>query len=251
MKTLLIDGDAIAYILGWKFREYVSGDEHLMEYSVDQFIASMLQLHDATHYIGALGTNPTFRHQLYRFAPYKGTRKEPDDWVRKWKPLVNARLVNHWQFTSIDYLEADDIVAWSSTRKDLGEIVICSPDKDLNQMPGMLYNYQTGEMRQISPEEAKESFQMQMLTGDTTDNIKGIPGLGPVKARKKLDESGVTLLQLYVDYFGQYYGQIIYTETLGTVQLLQPGHDYESYFDRYLDAIQPVEYNLNSSVFEA
>ena len=249
MHTLLIDGDAIAYILGWKLRGEDS--ESLMEYSVDQFITSMLQLHDATHYVGALGTNPTFRHQVYRYAPYKGTRKDPDEDIKRWKPLINARLRNHWEFTSIDYLEADDIVAWCSTRKDLGTTVICSPDKDLCQMPGMLYNYQTGELREVSKDEALENFQMQMLTGDVTDNIKGIPGLGAVKARKKLEQPGVSLLQLYVDYFGQYYGAIIYAETLSTVQLLQPGHSHESFFDRYLDAVQPVEFHGNSSVFEA
>ena len=249
MKTLLIDGDAIAYILGWKLRDEAS--EMLMEYSVDQFILSMLHLHDATHYIGALGVNPTFRHQVYRYAPYKGTRKDPDEWIIKWKPIVNKRLRDHWEFTSIEFLEADDIVAWCSTRQDLGTTVICSPDKDLEQMPGMLYNYQKGEMVEISKEEALYNFRMQMLTGDVTDNIKGIPGLGPVKARKKLEQDNVSLLELYVDYFGQYYGAIIYSETLAAVQLLQPGHSYESFFDQYLDAIQPVEFKLNSSVFGA
>jgi CRISPR/Cas system CSM-associated protein Csm3 (group 7 of RAMP superfamily) len=64
MRTALIDGDSIAYILGWKFKD--SEDENLMQYSVDNFVKSTLILLEASHYIGALSSKPTFRDQVYK-----------------------------------------------------------------------------------------------------------------------------------------------------------------------------------------
>jgi 5'-3' exonuclease len=140
----------------------------------------------------------------------------------------------------VDYLEADDIVGYLAYKPEFGECIICSPDKDLKQIPGTLYDYKKGEMMIITPEAAEDHFKMQMLCGDATDNIKGVPGLGPVKARAKLSE-GKSVYDLYVDYFGTHYGAIIYAETLATVQVIQPGHSHESFFNRRLDFITPIE----------
>jgi hypothetical protein len=45
---------------------------------------------------------------------------------------------------------------------------------------------------------------------------------------------------MYVDYFGTHYGTIIYEETLATVQVMCPGHSYESFFAPVLDRISPI-----------
>jgi hypothetical protein len=237
MRTALIDGDSIAYILGWKFKD--SDDKNLMQYSVDNFIKSTLILLEASHYIGALSSKPVFRDQVYKFAKYKGTRGQDDPRIALWKPFVNHHLRNEWKFTALDKLEADDIVGYHSFNEGLGERIVCSPDKDLRQLPGELYNYATGVKEEISPTEAQFNFDMQMLCGDTVDNIKGIPGYGPVKANKQLS-AGRKVYDLYAEHFGNYYGPIVYEETLATVMVLRPGHTYESYFDRALRTIEPV-----------
>lgn len=245
MTTALIDGDAIAYILGWRLRiNDPATDEMFMQSLVDSFMRTTMELLDATHYVGALSTSPTFRHDVYKYAKYKGHRKPDVEAIAAWKPLINAHLMREWQFCSIDFLEADDIVSWMAFKQELGERIICSPDKDLAQIPGKLYNYQKGEMSVISSEQAEHNFKMQLITGDVTDNIKGVPGLGEKKAEAKLKE-GVRPEDLYRDYFGDYYGTRIYAETLCTVQLLRPGHPYETYFDRRLDAITPIEFQSN------
>lgn len=232
MRTALIDGDSIAYILGWNFRD-MRDDENLMQYSIDNFMRSMFALLEVSHYIGALSSTPTFRHDVYRFAKYKGTRGEDHEALAHWKPIINKHLREHWKFISIPNLEADDIVGYHRYNEELGETIICSPDKDLAQLPGKLYNYQTGVMETIDEETAAANHTTLMVCGDDTDNIKGIPGLGPKKLAEKL-AAGKTVYQMYTDYFGKYYGTIIYEETLATVSVMHPNHSYVSYFEMHL-----------------
>jgi 5'-3' exonuclease len=156
-------------------------------------------------------------------------------------------LRTEWKFLSLQNLEADDIVGYHAFNEKLGQPVVCSPDKDLRQLPCDLYNYSTGLRESLTIAEAQHNFDMQMLCGDVTDNIKGIPGYGPVKATKALKE-GRKVYDLYMEHFGNYYGSIIYEETLATVMVLQPGHTYEGYFDHALKAIEPIACNFEPDI---
>ena len=60
--------------------------------------------------------------------------------------------------------------------------IIATQDKDLNMIPGAHYNFTKKDGRFIYEAEADAFFYTQLLTGDTTDNIQGVPGLGPKKA---------------------------------------------------------------------
>jgi hypothetical protein len=246
MRTALIDGDSIAYILGWNFRDMLD-DENLMQYSIDNFVKSIFEVLEATHYIGALSSNPTFRHDVYRYAKYKGTRGQEHDAIKRWKPFINNHLREDWGFVSIKALEADDIVGYHSYNDALGERIVCSPDKDLAQLPGKLYNYQTGVMTTIDNQSAEENHRVLMVCGDITDNIKGIPGLGPAKLKKK---DGMSVYDMYVEYFGTYYGTIIHEETLATVTVMRPGHTYESFFEQQLSKLVALEVPGEKDSFE-
>jgi 5'-3' exonuclease len=59
-----------------------------------------------------------------------------------------------------------------------------SIDKDLLQVPGMHYNWVRDEKILVTPEVGLRKLYQQVLTGDGTDNIPGIYGIGDVKARK-------------------------------------------------------------------
>ena len=77
--------------------------------------------------------------------------------------------------------------------------------------------------------EAKYNWCMQMLMGDSADNIAGIPGMGEKKAAellKSVDEImwGTTVKRAYEKHFGPYYGPIIYAETEATVTMMTPEH---------------------------
>jgi hypothetical protein len=73
--------------------------------------------------------------------------------------------------------------------------IVCSLDKDLNMIPGLHYSWpinrggkeiRPGRIYEIDEEAGMRCFYTQILTGDTSDNVKGIDGIGPVKAEKLL-----------------------------------------------------------------
>ena len=73
--------------------------------------------------------------------------------------------------------------------KEEAKTIICSIDKDLRNTPGWHYNWNKDEKPVwVSEEEATYNFYKQLLTGDRVDNIQGIPGIGPKKAEKILEE---------------------------------------------------------------
>jgi DNA polymerase-1 len=89
-----------------------------------------------------------------------------------------------------DKLEADDLVGqhMSETyvRKDAPFYYIgVSEDKDLLGVPGAIFNpAKDAIVQHTTLEEAITFFYTQVLTGDTSDGYKGVPGVGLVKAAK-------------------------------------------------------------------
>jgi 5'-3' exonuclease len=78
--------------------------------------------------------------------------------------------------------------------------IVVSIDKDMLQIPGWLWNpMQDKEPREITKQTADLTFYTQVLTGDTSDGYKGLPGCGPVKAKRILDGvgAGVTDVDLW------------------------------------------------------
>jgi DNA polymerase-1 len=68
-----------------------------------------------------------------------------------------------------------------------GKYIICSIDKDMMQIPGRHYNWNTQRRTMQTVNEANYFFYRQILTGDPGDGYTGIPGCGPVKADKILE----------------------------------------------------------------
>lgn len=94
--------------------------------------------------------------------------------------------------------EADDLIAMAATAmaKVYQEYVVVSIDKDLKQIPGRHYNFVTGVETEVSSEEADRNFYQQLLTGDDTDGIIGLRGVGP-KTAEKLLKNNVHPFQMY------------------------------------------------------
>lgn len=125
-----------------------------------------------------------FRKDVY--PAYKGSRK-----TRKpiaYKPFVDW-IKHRYPHYELPKLEADDVMGIMSTEQP-GEWIIVTIDKDLNQIPGKVYNWSTQTLHDISIEEADNFFYVQCLTGDITDNYPGLKGTGPVGAIKLLDAKG-------------------------------------------------------------
>lgn len=118
---------------------------------------------------------------------YKGHRN------RK-KPCGYTRAINwlreEYQVETIDHLEADDVLGIYSTNEP-GKHIICSPDKDMKQIPGLLYAL-NDEVQEISKEEGDQWHLVQTLSGDQTDGYAGVPGIGIKKAEALFNTDGWT-----------------------------------------------------------
>ena len=115
---------------------------------------------------------------------YKGhrNRKKPCGYKR----VIN-KLKEEYNVVVIPTLEADDALGIYAT-KESGHI-ICSPDKDMRQIPGELYDF-TQEVSTITPEMGKRWHLIQAMAGDQTDGYAGVPGIGIKRAAALLDEHG-------------------------------------------------------------
>ena len=86
------------------------------------------------------------------------------------------------------HLEADDVMGILSTEPHDGQRIIVSEDKDMQTVPGWLFNPRKDKKPRLITEEQAERFLLwQTLTGDTTDGYPGCPGVGPKMADQVLD----------------------------------------------------------------
>ena len=114
---------------------------------------------------------------------YKGhrNRKKPCGYKR----VIN-RLKDDYRVIIKPTLEADDALGIFAT-KFPGQC-IASPDKDMRQIPGLLYDLK--EFTYITPEEGARWHLVQSLAGDQTDGYSGCPGQGVKRATTLFEEKG-------------------------------------------------------------
>lgn len=117
---------------------------------------------------------------------YKGhrNRKKPCGYRR----VIN-KLKEEYHVVVMPELEADDAIGIYAT-KEQGHI-ICSPDKDMRQIPGDLYDLSDGVIT-ITKEEGERWHYLQTLAGDQTDGYSGVPGFGIKRAETFFKEHGYT-----------------------------------------------------------
>ena len=104
---------------------------------------------------------------------------------------MKKHLRNEWGAELTKELEADDLIGMRATSPVSELDVIVSIDKDFKSIPCDLYNPDKSDLgiQKITEEEADYYFMFQTLVGDTTDNYRGCPGVGPVKADNILSGS--------------------------------------------------------------
>lgn len=148
---------------------------------------------------------PTFRHEMY--PDYKAHRSEPDEEMLEqlpyFEPMIKAFGISGLR---VDGVEADDIIATLvNQHRGNAKITIVSSDKDLMQLLGdNVYMLDTMKSKTMDPDSVMEKFgvtpdkviEVQALIGDSSDNIPGVPGVGPKTADKLINEFG-SLENLY------------------------------------------------------
>lgn len=182
MNLTLIDADSLVWTTGYKYRDntYPTFAFH----SLDSWVHDILEVTQATHYLGFLGGTRCHRYQIATTKPYKGSRPPKPEWFLHWGPILTDHLKEQWGFHIVDGVEADDACGIGLSL--FPGAVVASPDKDLKQLPGTHYNFNTKDHCQVSPEDGARNFWTQMVVGDTSDNISGLPMKGPAYAKKLL-----------------------------------------------------------------
>lgn len=98
---------------------------------------------------------------------------------------------------SIDYIEADDIIAYIAQNLLKNEVIIASSDEDFLQLVNNRISVWSPNKKKLyTPSKILEDYGVsspnfllyRMLTGDKSDNLKGIQGLGPKKIPKLIPE---------------------------------------------------------------
>jgi DNA polymerase-1 len=114
---------------------------------------------------------------------YKGhrNRKKPCGYKR----VIN-KLKTEFEVIVMPELEADDAMGIYATQNP-GNIII-SPDKDMKQIPGQLYNLD--EKFTITKREGATWHLIQTLAGDQTDGYGGVPGIGVKRAEVLFNKEG-------------------------------------------------------------
>jgi DNA polymerase-1 len=143
---------------------------------------------------------PVFRHRIY--PKYKANRPPmPDDLVPQ-VPYIH-KIVDAYNILSMKHedKEADDLIA-SAARRLAGDdcrVVVVSGDKDLLQLVSEhVILWDPMNDRLMDEKAVQEKYGVRpvqlldylALTGDSADNIPGVPGIGPKTAQKLISAYG-------------------------------------------------------------
>ena len=188
---LLIDADFIVYKSCAAVETEVDfGDDVILVTSnfSDALAATNRELTKIKNKLGAFSEmilffsdSINFRKQILE--SYKGhrNRKKPCGYKR----VINA-LRKEYKVIIKPSLEADDAMGVYSTKYP-GNCIV-SPDKDMRQIPGQLYNLD--EVFTVSKEDGAKWHLIQALAGDQTDGYSGVPGIGVKRATSLFEEDG-------------------------------------------------------------
>lgn len=145
-------------------------------------------------------SSKTFRNDLY--PEYKANRSEPpEDLVPQFGLIREATRAFDLPCIELQGFEADDLIAtYARLASEAGaETTIISSDKDLMQLvTDQVTMYDPMKDREIRIPEVIEKWgvppekmiDLQALTGDSVDNVPGVPGIGPKTAAQLLEEYG-------------------------------------------------------------
>jgi len=164
-------------------------------------IARLRDLHErvlretnATSHVLYIGGTSNFRKDICPV--YKAHRKD------KSSPLylneLKEYMICELGAKVTDGYEADDAIGIEHSRCQQEGIkcIVVSIDKDLLQLEGMHYNFVKGNFIEVNKLEAAYNLYSLMLIGDVADNIRGVDGIGAVKALRALE--GLTEEEMYL-----------------------------------------------------
>ena len=238
----LIDLDPLPYAYGGiTYDDGTVLSDSMLRKMVDDKITEIVEHSGSEDWIGYLSdSDSNFRNNLATILPYKGNRSgnaKPakhqmlrdylmDAYPEKVEMIygmeaddaLSIKQMERWK--EISYCLDNDLI-FPSVDEFSDITIICTIDKDLDMVPGWHYCWSKGQSPEKEPWFQTEIgglrfFYKQLLTGDMTDNIRGLYGVGKKSALlTKLDDMDTEeemFLHVHEEYkkrFGNYADQFM------------------------------------------
>ena len=205
-KLALLDGFSLAFRAFFGLPPEMTTARGEMTNAIYGFASMLLTILKEEHpeYIAvAFDTGPTFRHK--EFAEYKSTRARMPDELRAQIPRIRD-LVKAFNIPifEIENYEADDLLGTLASQSATQQVtaVLCSGDRDLFQLvaPRIVMRYTPGgphpktviydevALRARYGIEPPQLVDHKALTGDKSDNIPSVPGVGEKTATQLVQQ---------------------------------------------------------------
>ncbi len=221
-RLLLLDGHSLAYraffALPVENFSTTTGQHTNAVYGFTSMLINVLRDEEPTHLAVAFDkSRQTFR--LEQYAEYKAGRNKTPTEFSSQLPLIrevlDALRIEHLE---LDGYEADDIIATLVTEAvDAGyEVLILTGDRDSLQLVSanttVLYPMRgVSELARMTPAAVEEKYgvppgrypELAALVGETSDNLPGVPGVGPKTAAKWITQyDGLDNVIAHADQIG-------------------------------------------------
>lgn len=212
-RAALIDGDVVIYANACKTESEGGTITDCIATCIEKIKmrAEKVGVHDSEGVKIALTGSNNYRKALH--PTYKAKRPEKP---RYWLDTRNA-IIDYYGDNVLlhEELEADDMMGIYATSNK--NCIICTIDKDLKQIPGWHYSweYSWGKgsypgddfPHEVSEADANKWLFVQLLAGDSTDGVRGIPGIGHKKAVDEIEllDIGIKSTKSAIYNAGGYY----------------------------------------------
>jgi DNA polymerase-1 len=204
-RLLLLDGHSLAYraffALPVENFSTTTGQHTNAVYGFTAMLINVLRDEQPTHVCVAFDVSrQTFRTESY--ADYKANRsKSPDEFQGQVSLIKEVLAALRVPMVEKDGFEADDVIGTLATQAmELDfQVLICSGDRDsfqlVNERTTVIYPMRgVSEMARMTPAAVEERYgvtpgrypELAALVGETSDNLPGVPGVGPKTAAKWL-----------------------------------------------------------------
>ncbi|GAB3822220.1 DNA polymerase I [Tessaracoccus terricola] len=206
-RLLLIDGHSVAYraFFALPVDNFATqtGQHTNAVFGFTSMLINVLRDEQPTHLVVAFDVSRhSFRTESY--PEYKANRSaSPDEFKGQVNLIKDVLGALNIPFLEKEGFEADDIIATLSTRAaaDGFDVFICTGDRDamqlVNENVTVLYPRKgVSDLARMTPEAVEEKYlvppasypELAALVGETSDNLPGVPGVGPKTAAKWIRE---------------------------------------------------------------
>lgn len=207
-KLFLLDGHALVYRAHFAFinRPLINskGVNTSAMTGFTRTLWDLMHTQNPTHIAVAFDpSGPTFRHEIYE--EYKANREEQPDDIRVALPYIK-KIVEGFNIpiVMLDGYEADDVIGTLSKQAEREgfQVYMVTPDKDYAQLVSEnIFMYKPSRkgngveilgvpeiLDQWGIDSPEQVIDILALQGDSSDNIPGVPGIGPKTAAKLLQQ---------------------------------------------------------------